>query len=101
MSKDVIQVEELRAAIGVALDQFVAVYGSEVVIRPDRTGYWHLWVEDAFDLLHKPAKHTIGDVSEDLAEIRQILAADDPYLPAWHTLFHVNGLLRYLEDAAR
>jgi hypothetical protein len=100
MSDEVLRIDELRAAVGLALDQFVDYFGDEVVIG--RPLYWHLAVEESFDIARAaPAGFTVGDVSDDLAEVRQMLAERNSYEQPWHILFHVIGLLRFLEVAAR
>ncbi|MDH6242834.1 hypothetical protein [Mycobacterium sp. OTB74] len=86
MADEILRIDELRAAVGLALDQFVDHFGDEVVMRPD--WYWHLQVEDAFDLLREPG-HTVGDLSDDLAEVRSMLAERDAYEQPWHILMHV------------
>ena len=97
-SDDVLQIAELRAAIGLALDAFVAEHGDQVPAEHDH--YWHLPVDSAFDLRGEPRELSVGHVSDDLDEIRGIVAEADA-TPAWHALSHVVGLLRLLEKAAR
>jgi len=98
MSDDVLRIEELRTAVGLALDQFVAEFGAEVPVR--RSLYWHLDVEESFDMSRQPSGFTVGSAIDDLAEVRQIVAEQDPF-SAWHALAHVVGLLRMLELTAR
>lgn len=97
-SDDVLQVAELRAAIELALDAFVAEHGDQVPVEHDH--YWHLPVDSAFDLRGEPRELSVGQVSDDLDEIRGIVA-EAGATPAWHALSHVIGLLRLLEKAAR
>ncbi|RYG79754.1 hypothetical protein EON77_08700 [bacterium] len=62
--------------------------------------YWHLPVEASFDLEAEPSEFTAGQISDDLKEVRNMLARGDAG-PAWHELSHVLGLLRVVEAAAR
>ncbi|MFC8192158.1 hypothetical protein ACFUMH_10905 [Cellulomonas sp. NPDC057328] len=98
MSYDVLRVAELRTALRLALDAFVAEVGPEVAVEHDH--YWHLPVGTSFDLSHDPREHTVGRISDDLEEVRRSLADGDAF-PAWHALSHAIGLLRLLEQAAR
>jgi len=98
MSYDVLRVSDLRAALGLALDAFEAEHGREVAVERDH--YWHLPVEASFDLSREPRALTVGQVSDDLEEVRGFVAEGDAG-PAWHSLAHAISLLRVLEDAAR
>lgn len=95
---DVLRVAELRAAIELALDAFVTEHGDEVAVEGDH--YWHLPVDVAFDLWSESRELTVGQLSDDVDEIRGFVANDDA-TPAWHALAHVIGLLRLLEKVAR
>lgn len=98
MSYPVLRIADLRTALSLALDAFEAEQGPEVVIRHDH--YWHLPVDASFDLSRGPSDLTVGQLSDDLAELRGLLAEDDAW-PARHALSHVIGLLRLVEVAAR
>jgi len=98
MSDDVLRIADLRAALALTLDAFEAEVGPEVPLDHDH--YWHLPVHASFDLSREPQEHTVGQVSDDLAETRCLLADGDAF-PAWHALNHAIGLLRLLEHAAR
>ena len=98
MSDHALRVADLRAALLLALDAFEAEVGPEVPLDQDH--YWHLPVDAAFDLSREPPAHTVGQISDDVAEAR-VLLADGGASPAWHALNHTIGLLRLLEHAAR
>ena len=101
MSDAVLRLSDLRAALGLALDAIEADHGPELLIARDH--YWHLPVDRAFDLSRRPAGDadlTVGQVSDDLAEVRGIVEAGAA-TPAWHSLQHAIGVLRAVEDAAR
>jgi hypothetical protein len=101
MSDAVLRIADLRAALGLALDAVEAEQGDDIVIAHDH--YWHLPVETSFDLSREPTDLTdltVGQVSDDLAEVRSLLGGAEAE-PAWHAISHVIGLLRLVEDAVR
>ena len=89
---------DLRSALSRALDATEARLGPEVSLAVDY--YWHVAVEDAFDLSAEPKTFTVGQVSDDLDEA---MHDDRDAIPeaAWHDLSHLISLLRALEFAAR
>lgn len=94
---DVVRISDLRLAVGLALDAFESEHGSEVEL--DRDHYWHLPIGDSFDLSREPASLTVGQLTDDLAEIQKMIATGDAH-PSWHALALVAGLLRLVEGAA-
>lgn len=61
-----VTIADLRAALSRVLDATEARLGPEVSLAVDH--YWHLPVEDAFDLANEPQTFTVGQVSDDLDE---------------------------------
>lgn len=94
MSHEVLRVAAVRKAIALALDAFEAEHGTEITIGRDH--YWHIPVSSAFDFTAEPSTLTVGQVSDDLAEVLEINTAGDA-APSWHGLAHVIGLLRLME----
>lgn len=92
-----VNIPELRTAWIRTLDLAEVRLGSTVELDADY--YWHLAVDDAFDVANEPKALTVGQVSDDLQEIH----ADHDRVPeeAWHDLSHLVGVLRALEHAAR
>lgn len=93
-----VAIADLRSALGRALDAIEARLGPEVSLAVDH--YWHMPVEDAFDLTSEPTTFTVGQVSDDLDAAMH----DEPGGPpeaAWHELSHLIGVLRAFEFAAR
>ncbi len=86
---------ELRAALDRVLAAVEKNHGSQITLDEDY--YWHLPVEDAYDLSTEPEITTVGQVSDDLAEIKQLLSSDEPVLAIWHELSHLIGVLRVME----
>ena len=67
MAADKIHTHELRAAMERILAAIEESYGSEVTLDEDY--YWHLDVEDAYDMSEEPKITSVGQVSDDLSEI--------------------------------
>lgn len=95
MTEAVVQVEELRAAIEQILAAVERTHGSSVTLDEDY--YWHLPVEAAYDMSAAPEIREVGQVSDDLAEMRNGLTEDGEVLSIWHALSHVIGVLRVFE----
>ena len=62
-----VAIADLRSALSRVLDATEACLGPEVSLAVDH--YWHLPVEDAFDLTSEPSRFTVGQVSDDLDEV--------------------------------
>ena len=93
-----VTIADLRSALSRALDATEAQLGPDVSLAVDH--YWHLPVEDAFNLSSEPGTFTVGQVSDDLDEVVHI---DRNELPegVWHNLGHLVGVLRALEYASK
>lgn len=93
----IVSISALRIALLRALDAAEAELGTEITLETDY--YWHIQVQDAFDMAHSPETFTVGQVSDDLAQVE---LADHERVPAeaWHDLSHLIGILRALELAA-
>lgn len=93
-----VAVADLRCALNRALDATEARLGPEVSLAVDH--YWHLQVQDAFNLTSEPTKFTVGQVSDDLNEV---VGNQPDRIPeaVWHDLSHLIGVLRALEYTAR
>lgn len=84
MAAHKIHTHELRTALDRILVAVEKDHGSEITFDEDH--YWHLPVEDAFDLSAEPNITAVGQVSDDLAEIKQLLRNDEPVLAIWQDL---------------
>ena len=62
----IVRLADVRAALGRALDATEDRLGPEVSLETDY--YWHLPVQDAFDIAIEPRTFTVGQVSDDLDE---------------------------------
>jgi hypothetical protein len=93
-----VSIADLRTALVRALEVTEKRLGPEVTLDVDY--YWHLPVEEAFNIYRKSHTFTVGQVSDALEETVQ---GEHERLPeaAWHDLSHLIGLLRALELAAR
>lgn len=93
----VVSIPELRSAVVRVLNAAEDVLGSEVNLNVDY--YWHLPVDDAFDLTTEPQSFTVGQLSDDVETLRE--HGDSSPELAGHDLSHLVGVLRALEVAAR
>ena len=73
---------------------------SPLIVSVDVDYYWHLSVEDAFDVSREPNAFTAGQLSDDIAHAMQDGHERVPEA-AWHDLAHLIGVLRALEWRAR
>jgi len=92
----VIRMEELRNAMSRTLVAAEEQLGSEVALTNDY--YWHLPVDAAFDMTKEPSSLAAGQLSDDLAHLREATEVDP--LTVWHDLAHLVGLLRAGERLA-
>lgn len=72
-----------------------STYGTAITVPHDHD--WHLPVGAAFDMTQEPQALTVGQVSDDIVEVRNLLNGGDEAVAAWHELQHVIGALRALE----
>lgn len=93
-----VSLADLRSAVVRALEVTEKRLGPRVTLDVDY--YWHLPVEEAFNMAREPHSFTVGQVSDDLKET---LPNEHEQVPeaAWHDLSHLIGVLRALELAAR
>lgn len=92
-----VDISKLGVATARALDAVEARLGPTVAIPEDH--YWHLPVEDAFDLTSEPDTLTVGRVTDDLQSLRDMRAVEPS--EGWHELAHLIGVLRAVEAATR
>ena len=86
---------QLRRVLDRVLDDLSARHGDEIELTADH--YWVLDPRAAYDLTATPSVEqlTVGQLSDDLAEVASLSATDDPSSP-WHDLAHVIGILQRL-----
>ncbi|NPD04381.1 hypothetical protein HN031_06725 [Nocardioides sp. zg-1308] len=92
----IVSLPELRSAVERTLDLVEAHLGTEVTLPVDY--YWHVPVDEAFDMNQQPREFTAGQVSDDLATMREVRWRSSG--EAWHELSHVIGVLRALQLVA-
>lgn len=92
-----VNIADLRSALSRALDATADRLGPELSLAADH--YWHLPVEDAFDLTSEPKTFTVGQLSDDVESIHE--SSNTTAETTWHDLLHLVGVLRALELAAR
>lgn len=92
-----VSIADIRSALDRALDAAESLLGTEVTIPSDY--YWNMPVEAAFNMHNEPATFTVGQVSDDVATLREPTSRVPEV--AWHDLSHLIGVLRAVEFAAR
>lgn len=99
MATEALSISLVRDVIGRVLDEVERQHGASIPVAFDH--YWSIPVRSALDLDHLPSDDlTIGRVADDLAELREMVDRGDTY-PAWHSLAHVIGALRLIEQAVQ
>lgn len=92
-----ITVSEIRAALGFVLDAVERDHGPRLVF--DHDYYWSLPVTSSLVMSAPAPTLTVGQVSDDIEEARNIAAASASEVVApWHALAHLIGILRAVED---
>jgi len=89
-----IRVDEIRAALTSVLDAVERKYGSLLDFGHDY--YWALPVEASFDMTNATPALTAGQISDDIASVRNLDRAHEVGSP-WHELAHLVGVLRAIE----
>ena len=65
----VIRMDDLRAALSRALVAAEKRLGADVALADNH--YWHLPVDEAFDMTREPASLTVSQLSDDLENLRE------------------------------
>ena len=93
-----IALADLRAALARVLDAAEEQFGPVVDLEADY--YWSLAAGDAFDLSKDPSV-VAGQLSDDVAEVRDLLAREEDEVVLWHDLEHVTGILLRIAGLAQ
>jgi hypothetical protein len=93
MSTDIqIEVAELRDVLESVLADVEAKFGPTVDLAADY--YWVLDPATAFDPSAEQASGmTLGQLSDDVSTVREILKREDEPIIIWHDLAHIVGVL--------
>ena len=94
----VVSVPDLRSPVVRVLNATEELLGLEANLPANY--YWHLPVEDAFDLTSEPRTLTMDSSSRTTQRHFASTGTERPDL-VWHALSHLVGVLRALELAAR
>jgi hypothetical protein len=96
MSDMVLEIADLRRMCTQLLDAVERRHGPRIEFDVDY--YWHIPLQDAFNVYSDPTQHVAcGQVSDDLVELHHALDRSiDDDLVLWHDLMHLSGLLRAL-----
>ena len=73
-----IAVEQLKAAAEMLLSHLQESGLKTIEIAEDF--YWDVPTDNRYDQYEKPTQHTVGQLSDDVSELQQMLAGDTPVL---------------------
>jgi len=96
--KLVIAVSELSEALDRLLGAVVVELGPSIDLGADH--YWSIDTREAFDLSREPSLEA-GQLSDDVASTRNMLARDENEVLVWHDLDHVIGILQRIAGLAK
>ncbi len=87
---------KLRQALDRVLTGLEAEHGESIPLSAD-----YYWVADPhalYDLSSAPSagQFTVGQLSDDIANLDEILGYEDGFVSAWHDLAHLVGILHRL-----
>lgn len=93
-----LRVDELEAAFALIIASVRRRFGAQLDLTTLKLEgyYWTIPPDDAFSLVDPPPSPTVGDLADDVLEIRSLLARDDGEVFIWHDVEHFAGLLRGL-----
>lgn len=88
-----VSIADLREGLRLLLDEVERRYGSMVNLEADY--YWVVDGQAAYEF-HSPGapQMPVGQLSDDIASLRGMLAEDDPPAAIWHDLGQVVDILR-------
>jgi len=87
-----VQIEDVRAGLMMILDEIQRKFGDEINFGTTDS-YWNIAPDKIVDLEKDPTPD-IGQVSDDIASLRELLQRTDGQLFVWHDLTHIVGILR-------
>ena len=60
--------------------------------------YWVLSAQATYDVYTRPSERdfTMGQLSDDVETLDEMLQRDDPFISVWHDLQHLVGILHRL-----
>jgi len=90
----VVAIADLRQALQRVLGAAEKKLGS--VVDLDADYYWTVPPGETFDKLEMPTALEAGQLSDDVAELQDLLAREDGEVFIWHDLDHLVGILRRL-----
>lgn len=89
-----VRVSELRRATNLLFDHLEASGQDEITVESGY--YWNIPTEALYAVYEEPSDFTMGQLSDDLNEVRHLLTGTKP--PIAHALVWVSALLRYVGE---
>ncbi|WP_256750321.1 hypothetical protein [Mesorhizobium sp. Mes31] len=96
MAEGAIKISELRE-LAIGLFDFLEGQGFDC-IDVKQSQYWKVYFADAFDL--SPPALVMGDVYDDLNDVRAEVKGSNDDTVAWHAFMHLSGLMNFVACAA-
>lgn len=92
---------KLRQALDVVLTALEAEHGDSIPLTADY--YWVLDAHATYDVASDPSadQYTLGQLSDDIVTLDEILSRDDEFVSVWHDLAHLVGILHRLATQDR
>jgi hypothetical protein len=87
---------QLRQTLDHVLTALEAEHGDSVPLTADY--YWVLNARPTYGVSSDPSadQYTIGQLSDDVATLDEILEREDDFISVWHDLAHLGGILHRL-----
>ena len=89
-----IELDEIRKAVLILINHVELKHGPTVDV--DKDYYWHVQSAELYDPYSKPTDLTIGQISENATEIRQIISGERA--PLSYGLVWIAAILRAVGD---
>jgi hypothetical protein len=94
----VVRLDELTQVFARLVAQTTKQFGAEIDLGAAGVNGYYRTVDlrSAYSMSESPVTPDVGDVTEDVNEVRDLLARDDGEVYLWHDIDHFVGVLRAL-----
>ncbi|MER9137746.1 hypothetical protein NKI20_15835 [Mesorhizobium sp. M0830] len=96
MAEAVIKISELRDFASSLFDRLEAQGVDHIDVKQSQ--YWKVYFADAFNL--SPPSLVMGDVYDDLNDLRAEVKGSNSDAIAWHAFMHLSGLMNFVAYSA-
>lgn len=92
MAEAAIKISELRELANSLFDLLEGQGVDRIDVKQSQ--YWKVYFADAFDL--SPPALVMGDVHDDLNDVRAEVKGSNDHVIAWHAFMHLSGLMNFV-----